>query len=172
MSTVPQYVGKQYLHSSEEWSSYQCSAAHRIDDDGNDRGPPKKKIKCDHKAGGKGPKDKNFSKYKPKKLLTGRSYSNNKWKATDIDEKVEVKVLCDAKKSNTTDGHRASSVTSVTCDEPPEEEEEETTEKKDKGISGKGRNAGNQFGCWAHVLEEKPGEDKLYETRRPLLEKE
>jgi hypothetical protein len=51
---------------------------------GDRGGPPKKKPKRNIKAGGKGHvKDKDFSKYKPKKPLTARSYSNNKWKAMD-----------------------------------------------------------------------------------------
>jgi hypothetical protein len=146
--------------SAQAKNDRHVGAAHRMDDGDDDRGPAKKKAKRNIKAGGKEHvKDKDFSKYKPKKPLTARSYSNNEWKAMDDDEKAEVKVLRDAKKS---DGRRASSVTSVTRDEPPEAEEETTDSaiKKGKGISGKGGNAGDQFGRRAHMSDKQPEPDK------------
>jgi hypothetical protein len=142
--------------STQAKNDRHIGAAHRTDHDDDDGGPPKKRFKKAkpqrdvNKKGGA----VDLSKHKPKKPLTDRSYSNNEWKAMEDKQQAEVRALSDAKKPGT--GHKMGSITSIT-DEPPVAEVV-TKETKDKDNGRKGGNAGNQFGCRAH-MSEKPIED-------------
>jgi hypothetical protein len=100
------------------------------------------------------PFDKN--KHKPKKPLTDRSYSNNEWKVMKDDKKAKVKVLCDAKKSDS--GSKPRKMGSVMSDhgkEPPPKEPQQavksSTDNTKPPTTMDDKGAGGQFGRRAHM---------------------
>jgi hypothetical protein len=141
--------------STQAKNDRHIGSAHRTDNHDDDGEPPKKRFKKKLPFK-KGAKDGDFSKHKPKKPLTNRSYSNNEWKAMEDDERAEVRALREAKKSGT--GQRKlGSVTSIT-DEPPRMEADPIKEKTEQGR--KGGNAGDQFGRRAHMSEKSATDPK------------
>lgn len=126
----------------------------RDESDEEDRPTNKKRKTGKFEKKHEKPFDKN--KHKPKKPLTARSYSNNEWKAMEDDEKAKVKVLRDAKKSDSgSKPRKMGSVMSDHGEEPPPEEPQQadknSTDKTKPPTTTDDKGAGGQFGRRAHM---------------------